>query len=111
MVTGITPGTIDRATESLNLEPREIAQAIGCTLGTLRRWRKGAQDPSGAYLEQLELLDAILFQLAQKARTRGRVIEWFDHRVPALGNHRPRDVFLDGNLAHLVVYLGQLERL
>jgi transcriptional regulator with XRE-family HTH domain len=111
MVTGITKGTIARSKELLDLETKEVAQAIGCTAGTLNRWRRGAQDPSARYLEQLELLDALLHQLGTKSRTRQAAREWFDSRVPALGNHRPREIFLSGNLAHLVVYLRRLERL
>jgi len=111
MVTGITRGTIARAKELLELETKDVAQAIGCTPGTLNRWRRGAQDPSPRYLEQLELLDALLHQLGSKARTRQSAREWFDSRVPALGNHRPREIFLAGSLAHLVVYLQRLERL
>ena len=111
MVTGISEGTIARAMELLDLETKEIAEALGCTRGTLNRWRRGAQDPSKKYLKQLELLDAFLHQLQKSARSRRRAREWFDERVPALGNRRPRDVFMKGNLAHLVVYLRQHERL
>ena len=111
MVTGISRGTIARATEVLDLDLADVASAIGCTTGTLNRWRRGVQDPSGRYLEQLELLDDFLHQLLEKARDRRRALALFDGRVPALGNHRPREIFRDGNLAHLVVYLRRLERL
>jgi transcriptional regulator with XRE-family HTH domain len=111
MVTGISRGTIARAKELLELETSDVARAVGCTTGTLNRWRRGVQDPSPRHLEQLELLDDLLHQLLDKARTRQRVRAWFDGRVPALGNHRPREIFLTGNLAHLVVYLRRLERL
>jgi transcriptional regulator with XRE-family HTH domain len=111
MVTGISRGTIARAKELLELDTREIAGAIGCTPGTLNRWRRGVQDPSSRHLEQLELLDDLMHQLGEKTRTRERAREWFDSRIPALGNHRPREIFLTGNLAHLVVYLRRLERL
>ena len=111
MVTGISRGTIARAQELLGLEIGDVARAVGCTTGTLNRWRRGAQDPSPQYLEQLELLDDLLHQLVDKARSRERVREWFEGRVPALGNHRPREIFLTGSLAHLVVYLRRLERL
>jgi len=111
MVTGISRGTIARAKELLELDTREVAKAIGCTSGTLNRWRRGVQDPSSRHLEQLELLDDLMHQLGEKARTRQRARAWFDSRIPALGNHRPREIFLTGNLAHLVVYLRRLERL
>ena len=111
MVTGISRGTIARAKELLGLETSEVAKAVGCTTGTLNRWRRGVQDPSPRHLEQLELLDDLLHQLLEKARTHQRVRAWFDGRVPALGNHRPREIFLAGNLAHLVVYLRRMERL
>lgn len=111
MVTGISDGTIARLQELLDIDLPALAQAIGCTPGTLARWRRGAQDPSPQFLPQLELLDAFMFQLQKAARDRQRAREWFDSRVPALGNHTPRDVFLGGNFAHLVVYLRQHERL
>lgn len=111
MVTGITEGTIARTKELLDLETRDVATAIGCTSGTLNRWRRGAQDPSKRYRQKLELLDAFMFELQKRARSRRRAREWFDTRVPALGNHTPRDVFMKGGLAHLVVYLRQHERL
>lgn len=111
MVTGISRGTIARAQELLDLDTKDVAQAVGCTTGTLNRWRRGVQDPTGRYLEQLELLDDLLHQLVAKARNRQRALAWFDGRVPGLGNHRPREIFLGGNLAHLVVYLRRLERL
>jgi transcriptional regulator with XRE-family HTH domain len=111
MVTGISRGTIARAKELLGLETSDVAKAIGCTTGTLNRWRRGVQDPSHRYLDQLELLDDLLHQLIDKARSRQQARAWFDGRVPALGNHRPREIFLDGKLAHLVVYLRRLERI
>jgi transcriptional regulator with XRE-family HTH domain len=111
MVTGISRGTIARALELLDLDTADVARAVGCTTGTLNRWRRGVQDPSGRYLEQLELLDDFLHQLVSKARTSQSALAWFDGRVPALGNHRPREIFLGGNLAHLVVYLRRLERI
>ena len=111
MVTGISRGTIARAKELLELETSDVAKAVGCTTGTLNRWRRGVQDPSPRHLEQLELLDDLMHQLGEKARTRQGARAWFDGRVPALGNHRPREIFLTGNLAHLVVYLRRLERL
>lgn len=111
MVTGITDGTIARAKELLDIDTRTVADAIGCTPGTLNRWRRGAQDPSKRFLERLQLLDSFMFDLQKRARSRRRAREWFDTRVPALGNHTPRDVFLKGNLAHLVVYLRQHERI
>ena len=111
MVTGISRGTIARAVDLLELGPGDVAKAVGCTSGTLNRWRRGVQDPSPRHLGQLELLDDLMHQLGQKARSRQRARAWFDSRVPALGNHRPRDIFLTGNLAHLVVYLRRLERL
>lgn len=111
MVTGISQGTIARAKELLELETKDVANVLGCTSGTLNRWRRGAQNPSKRYLKRLELLDAFLHQLQKSARSRRRAREWFDERVPALGNRRPRDVFMQGNLAHLVVYLRQHERL
>jgi len=111
MVTGISQGTIARAMELLDLETKDVAKAIGCTSGTLNRWRRGAQDPSPKYRKKLELLDAFLHQLQKSSRSRARARAWFDERVPALGNRRPRDVFMKGNLAHLVVYLRQHERL
>lgn len=111
MVTGITDGTIARTMELLDVDVDTIATALGCTRGTLARWRRGAQDPSPRYRENLELLDAFMFELVKRSRTRGRAREWFDTRLPALGNHTPRDVFQTGRLAHLVVYLRQHERL
>jgi transcriptional regulator with XRE-family HTH domain len=111
VVTGISRGTIARAKELLELETSDVAKAVGCTTGTLNRWRRGVQDPSPRHLEQLELLDDLMHQLGEKARSRQRARAWFDGRVPALGNHRPREIFLTGNLAHLVVYLRRLERL
>lgn len=111
MVTGITEGTIARAMELLELDTRMIAEAIGCSTGTLNRWRRGAQDPSKRYLVKLELLDAFMYELQKRARSRQRARGWFDERVPALGNHTPRDVFEQGKLAHLVVYLRQNERI
>ncbi len=111
MVTGISDGTIARAKELLDLDTKQLAGAIGCTPGTLNRWRRGDQDPSKRYLVKLELLDAFLFELQKRARSRSRARDWFEARIPALGNHRPRDVFLGGKLAHLVVYLRHHERL
>ena len=111
MVTGITEGTIARTIELLDLDTKGIATAIGCTPGTLNRWRRGVQDPSPEFVPSLELIDAFLYDLQRKTRSRQRAREWFDERIPALGNHRPRDVFLEGKFAHLVVYLSQHERL
>lgn len=111
MVTGISEGTIGRVMELFDLDTKSVASAVGCTAGTLNRWRRGEQDPSKEYLERLELLDAFLYQVQKSLRSRRRAREWFDQRVPALGNHTPRDVFLSGNLAHLVVYLRQHDRL
>lgn len=111
MVTGITDGTIARTMELLDVDLDTVAASIGCTRGTLQRWRRGAQDPSPRYRRALELLDAFMYELQKRARSRGRAREWFDSRVPALGNHTPRDVFQSGRLAHLVVYLRQHERL
>ena len=50
MVTGISRGTIARALELLDLDTADLAKAVGCTTGTLNRWRRGVQDPSGRYL-------------------------------------------------------------
>jgi transcriptional regulator with XRE-family HTH domain len=111
MVTGISDGTIARAMDLLEIDIKTLAQAIGCTAGTLNRWRRGDQAPSPQYLERLEMLDALLFQVQRALSSRQRAREWFDTRVPALGNHTPRDVFLSGNFAHLVVYLHQHDRL
>ncbi|HUP00543.1 MAG TPA: helix-turn-helix domain-containing protein [Gemmatimonadota bacterium] len=111
MVTGISDGTIARALDLLEIDIRTLSEAIGCTPGTLNRWRRGGQNPSSQYLERLELLDALLYQVQSVLRSRQRAREWFSTRVPALGNRTPRDVFLSGNFAHLVVYLRQHERL
>jgi transcriptional regulator with XRE-family HTH domain len=111
MVTGISEGTISRLMELFDLDTKAIASAVGCTAGTLNRWRRGEQIPSKEYLERLELLDAFLYQVQKSLRSRRRSREWFDARIPALGNRTPRDVFSTGNLAHLVVYLRQHDRL
>lgn len=111
MVTGISDGTIARALDLLEIDIKTLAHSIGCTAGTLNRWRRGDQAPSPQYLERLEMLDALLFQVQRALGSRQRAREWFDTRVPALGNHTPRDVFLSGNFAHLVVYLHQHDRL
>lgn len=111
MVTGITDGTIARSMDLLDVDTETIATALGCTRGTLGRWRRGAQDPSPKYREKLQDLDAFIYELTRRARSRQRAREWFDSRVPALGNHRPRDVFQHGDISHLVVYLRQHERL
>lgn len=111
MVTGITEGTIARAKDLLDIESSTIAKAIGCTPGTLNRWRRGVQDPSVQFLPKLQDLDAFLYELQKAAPSRSRAREWFDARIPALGNHTPRDVFEEGMFAHLVVYLRQHERI
>ncbi len=111
MVTGISDGTIGRTLDLLEIDTRALAKAIGCTPGTLNRWRRGDQAPSKQHLGQLELLDALLYQIQRELPSRQQAREWFDTRVPALGNHTPRDVFLSGNFAHLVVYLHQHDRL
>lgn len=111
MVTGITEGTLARTMELFDIEAKQLAEAIGCTAGTLNRWRRGDQSPSKEYLERLELMDAFLYEVQRTLRSRQRSREWFDSRIPALGNHTPRDVYLSGNFAHLVVYLRQHERL
>ena len=111
MVTGISQGTIARTMDLLGVDLPAVAAAIGCTPGTLSRWRRGAQDPSPKYLPTLELLDAFLYELRARSRSQEQAREWFDSRIPALGNHTPRDVFQHGNLAHLVVYLRRQERI
>lgn len=111
MVTGISEGTIARTMDLLDVDLETIAGAVGCTKGTLLRWRRGAQNPSPEFLKKLRLIDAFLWELQKRARSRGRAREWFDTRVPALGNRTPRQLFGQGNLAHLVVYLRQHERI
>ncbi|MGH7573094.1 MAG: helix-turn-helix domain-containing protein [Gemmatimonadota bacterium] len=111
MVATHVDGPIARTMELFGLDAQQLADAIGCSTSTLNRWRRGDQQPSGPYLERIHLLDALLFQINQTLRSRQRAREWFDTRIPALGNHTPRAVFLGGNLAHLVVYLRQHDRL
>lgn len=111
MVAVQVDGPITRAMELFGLDARQLAEAIGCSTSTLNRWRRGDQQPSGSYLEKIQLLDALLFQVNLSLRSRQRAREWFDTRIPALGNHTPRAVFLGGNIAHLVVYLRQHDRL
>lgn len=111
MVAALVDGPIARTMELFGLDTQQLADAIGCSTSTLNRWRRGEQQPSEQYLEQLQLLDAFLYHINQTLRSRQRAREWFDTRIPALGNHTPRAVFLGGNLAHLVVYLRQHERL
>ncbi|MDX1624402.1 MAG: helix-turn-helix transcriptional regulator [Gemmatimonadota bacterium] len=111
MVTGITEGTIARTKELLDLETKDLAKAIGCTSGTLNRWRRGAQDPSKRFLQKLQLLDAFMYELQKRSRSRRQAREWFETRIPALGNHTPRDVFMEGRFDLLVVYLRRHERI
>lgn len=111
MVTGITEGTIARAKELLDLDTKTLADAIGCTPGTLNRWRRGVQDPSPRFLDKLRLLDAFMYELQKRSRSRSGAREWFEERAPALGNHTPRDVFERGRFDLLVVYLRRHERI
>lgn len=111
MIVGISDGTIARTLDLLQIDIKTLAAALGCTPGTLNRWRRRDQAPSAQYVERLELLDALLYQVQRTLPSRQRAREWFDTRVPALGNHTPRDVFLGGNFAHLVVYLRRHDRL
>jgi transcriptional regulator with XRE-family HTH domain len=110
MVAVHVDGPIARTMELFGLDTRQVADAIGCSTSTLNRWRRGDQQPSESYLEKIQLLDALLYQVNQTLRSRQRAREWFDTRIPGLGNHTPRAVFLGGNLAHLVVYLRQHDR-
>lgn len=111
MVTGITEGTIARTKELLDLDTKTLAKAIGCTPGTLNRWRRGVQDPSKRFLRKLQLLDAFMYELQKRSRSRSRAREWFDSRIAALGNHTARDVFMEGHFDLLVVYLKGQERI
>lgn len=75
---------LDRVAALLTASPDALAELVGGSASTLRRWRSGQSEPAGAGAERVRTVGLMIEQLHHVFTPNG-VLDWFHREPPGLG--------------------------